>query len=576
MKHYFSFSEKSLVLGLTILLCATSVWAATPDERDTAGAAQARFDAEQEFRKRVLKMRIEERGKPEIEAPEEAEALKEGVAFKLKNVVLTGNDSIPTESFDPIIAKYIGKEVYLNDLRELAIAIKREYRERGYIAAYVYLPPQSVTDNTVEIAVIEGKLGSVEVTGNKWFSGKVIKRFLRLAPGQVLFYNDLRRALSFLNKHRDVQGKAILKPGKEAKTTDLEISVKDKFPIHIGADVNNIGTQNTGKTRVGFSLSDTNLFGQMDQLSSRFQLGSRTWSVGADYNIPVHSSGTLVGISYTRSHVNVGGAFDNLGIKGNATTYGVYAIQPVLSRSWVDASMNLGFDWKSVKNTMLGEESGHDELRILNTGVNPEFSDAWGKTFFPNTFSVGLPGFLGASHKNNPSATRPGTGGQFFIYRSSLIRYQRLPADMMYVFRGQMQLTNDALPPSEQLSLGGALAVRGYPEGEYLADYGAYMTNELYVPTYFFPKDWKLPYSTEPVRKQIQAVGFFDFGGGNLRKPLAGEKNNRTLAGTGIGMRIRMFDKVYGRIQWAMPTGSRSQVTGSETAFYYGISAEAF
>lgn len=562
--------------GVMIFSCAVPLFAATPDERDTAGAVQARFDAEQEFRKRVLKMRIEERGKPEIEAPEKSEAVKEGKAFKLKGVTLSGNDNISSESFDFLIAKYTGKEVYLSDLRELATAIKKEYRERGYIAAYVYLPPQSITDGMVEIAVIEGKLGAIEVTGNKWFSDKVVRRFLRLGSGQVLFYDNLRRALSFLNKHRDLQTKAILKPGTEAKTTDLEINVKDKFPVHVGADVNNLGTQNTGKTRVGFSLSDTNLFGQMDQLSSRFQLGSRTWSVGADYNIPVHSSGTLVGMSYTRSHVKVGGVFQDLDIKGDATDYGVYAIQPVLSRSWVDAAVNLGFDWKSVKNKTLGQESGHDELRILNAGVNPEFTDAWGKTFFPNSFYVGFSGFLGASHKNNPGATRPGTGGQFTIYRSSLIRYQRLPLDMMYVFRGQMQLTNNALPPSEQLSLGGALAVRGYPEGEFLADYGAYMTNELYIPTYFFPKDWKLPYSSEPVRKQIQGVGFFDFGGGNLRQPLVGEKDNRTLAGTGIGMRIRMFDKVYARIQWAMPTGSRSQVTGSETAFYYGVSAEAF
>lgn len=554
--------------GMPLLFSATDA-----DPKESAGAEQAFFQQEQDFRKRVLQRRLEERAKVEIEAPEKAEGLKEGKAFKLTGVMLTGNDSIPSEVFASIIQKYTGKEVYMSDLRALATEIKRYYRDAGYIAAYVYLPPQTIVDGNVEIAVIEGRLGMIEVTGNKWFSGKVIKRFIRLSAGQVIFYDNLRNALSFINKHRDVQVKAILKPGKETGTTDLEIATQDKFPVHPGVDVNNLGTSNTGKTRVGFSLSDTNLFGQMDQLSSRFQLGSRVWAVGADYNIPVHSSGTLVGISYSRSSVELGGDFESLGINGAATTYSIYALQPVLRKSWTEATLNMGFDWKSAKNTTLGVKSGVDELRILNLGVNLEFMDRWGKTYFPNSFHEGFSGFLGASHKNDPGATRPGTGGQFFIYRSSLMRYQRLPWGMMYTFRGQLQLTNDPLAPSEQLRLGGAFAVRGYPEGEYLADYGAFMTNELYIPTYFFPKDWKLPRSQEPLRQQIQGVPFFDFGGGVLRKPMTGEKNSRTLAGTGLGVRIRMFDKVYARIQWATPTGSKAS-NGSETAFYYGVSAE--
>ena len=568
---------KILLGGLMILSCAVPSFAASdPDKNESAGAEQAFFQQEQEFRERVLKVQMDQRAKVEIEAPEQAEELKEGKAFTLKGVTLTGNDSISSEAFETMIRNYVGKEVHMSDLRALATEIKRYYRDAGYIAAYVYLPPQTITDGVVEIAVIEGKLGEIDITGNKWVSQKVIKRFLRFSSGQVLFFNSLRNALTFINKHRDVKAKAVLKPGKEVGTTDLEIDVKDKFPIHPGVDVNNLGTRNTGKTRVGFSLSDTNLLGQMDQLSSRYQLGSHVWAIGVDYNIPVHSSGTLVGISYSRSSVELGGDFKSLDIDGSATTYSIYTLQPIIRKSWVETTLTFGFDWKSAKNTTQNVKSGVDELRILNIGVNLEFTDRWGKTYSPHSFHEGFSGFLGASHKNDPGATRPGSGGQFFIYRSSLMRYQRLPWGMMYAFRGQMQLTNDALAPSEQLRLGGAFGVRGYPEGEYLADYGAFMTNELYIPTYFFPKKWKLPRTQETLREQIQGVTFFDFGGGCLRKPLSSEKHERTLAGTGLGVRIHMYDRIYARIQWAMPTGSRPQMTGSETAFYYGISAEAF
>ncbi len=571
--------RRKFVLVLSMLVAvslpAMLVFAAT-DTTETAGAQLERFQEEQEFRNRVLKRQIAEKGGGQIEElPPSVEAFKEGKTFTLKDVTLTGNDSIPSEAFSAFIQKYIGREVYLADLQELAADIKRYYREQGYIAAYVYIPPQTITDGVVEIVVIEGKLGLIEVKGNKWFSSKVIRRFLRLSSGQVLLYDELRDALAFLNKARDLQAKAVLKPGEATGTTDLEIDVKDKFPVHIGSDVNNLGTKNTGLTRVGFSLSDTNLFGQMDQLSSRFQLGKHSWAIGADYNIPVHSSGTRLGVSYTRSWVQLVGQYGYLGIDGNATDYAFYALQPLIRKSWIETTFNTGFDWKTIKNLQLGQKSGTDELRILNTGLSFEFTDRWGKTIFPHSFHFGFSSFLGASPKDNPNGTRPGAGGQFFIYRTSLMRYQRLPMGMMYSFRGQMQLTDQTLPPSEQLSLGGAFAVRGYPQAEYLADYGAYMTNEVFVPTYFFPKDWQLPYSKQPLRQQVQAVGFCDLGGGVIREVNPGERDSRTLAGIGGGVRIHMFDKVYSRIQWAAPLAS-DPTDGSHSAFYFTVSAEFF
>ena len=248
-------------------------------------------------------------------------------------------------------------------------------------------------------------------------------------------------------------------------------------------------------------------------------------------------------------------------------------MQPLVRRDWIELVANVGFDFKEIQNNVLGTRSGHDSLRILNLGLNSEFTDRWGKTYFPNSVHIGFSSFLGASDAHENSGTRVGSGAQFFAYRSSLIRYHRLPWGLTYAFRGQTQLTNDRLPPSEQFRLGGAFSVRGYSEGEYLADYGAFITNEIYIPSYFFPKDWKLPYSKQPIREQIQGVGFFDFGAGALRHALTGEEHHSTLAGAGGGVRIRLFDKVFARAQWATPTGSRPR-NGDDSAFYYGVTSE--
>ncbi len=573
MKFFFYL----LVVWLSILCTAPFVYAVDSNS-ETAGAESTRFEKEKELAQAVLKDSFDGEKKSTVESSNDAVVLSaedEKVKFKLNAIHVSGNAQFSSDELLASVQDKIGKEVSIGDLRRIASQIKKYYRDLGFIAAYVYVPPQSIEKGIVEIVVIEGVLEKIEIKNNHWFSEKVLRRFINLVPSQILYLQELQSALIFLNKHKDIKVKSLLKPGDQGKTTKLVLDVTDRFPIHFSADVNNLGTQNTGRTRTGLSLSLTNLTGNMDELSSRFQIGSGAVAVGVDYSVPVHASGTRVGFGYSYSHIKVGGALKALHVTGDAHVYSPYILQPVFRREWAEVTLNTGMDFKETKNYVLGTQSGDDSLRIWNLGLNLEFMDRWGKTFFPHSFHIGFSGFLGASAKLENSATRVGTGGQFTIYRNSLIRYQRLPWGLMYVFREQMQLSNDRLPPSEQFRLGGAFSVRGYSEGEYLADYGALMTHEIYVPSYFFSRDFTLPYSKEPARQQIQGVAFFDFGGGALRQALSSEKNSRTLAGAGLGVRMHLFNKVFARIQWATPTGG-SPHNGDDSAFYYGVASEFF
>lgn len=553
--------------------------AAVSDTQDTAGVEQTRFEEEQEVEEQTKAVSLELPEKEIQQQEKQDQVPASAITFELKAVTITGNESISSKELEPLYDKYLGHQVGMGDLKEIVSRIKQYYRDRGFIAAYVYLPPQNVTEGRIEIAVIEGRVGRVEIKGNRWFSEKLIRRSLRMTAGRILFFEDLRRVLTFLNKNRDLKTRAVLKPGREAKTMDIEITVKDRFPIHLTTDVNNLGTDATGRTRWGVDLTHTNLLGLMDELSGRFQIGSHAYAVGANYNIPITSFQTVLGYSFSYSAVDLGGELGNLNIEGTAMTHGVSIAQPFYDQMWgkvnVTASANLGFDFKSVRNKVLGAKAGVDELRILNTGINFEETDSWGRTLSPHSFHFGFSDFLGSSENVDSAATRVATGGQFFIYRAALLRYHRLPADLIVSVRASVQLTPDRLPSSEQIRLGGAFSVRGYQEGEYLADYGALIQNEIYIPAYFFPKDWKLPYSSQPLRRQIRGVGFFDFGGGSLRHPRTGEESDKFLIGLGGGVRIELFDHVYGRFQWGAPIGDKPNDSTRGT-FYYGISAELF
>jgi len=569
---------KNNSLFLIALFCAVCTLSFAQDAtqipaRETAGAEQERFQRETEMQAEERSAQTTPQTAAEIE-PEDIDAETGGPQFELKGIQVTGNQIISSEELEPLAGEWIGKQVDLRDLKKIVSKIKSHYRDERFIAAYVYISPQKVSGGVVEFVVVEGRIGNVTIEGNRWYSERVLKRAIHLTQNEVLSFPELQSSLSYLNEQPDIKARASLKPGVEKDTTDIVFDIKDKFPLHINTDINNLGTDNTGITRWGVGLTHNNLLGQMDKLATRFQLGSGAWALGTQYSVPVGPYRTQVGFSHSHSRIHLGGDFKALNVRGKASTYGLEILQPVKLVSFLKTTLNLGFDAKSIENRILGSKAGRDELRVLNSGFNVEQSDRWGRTYFPHSFHFGFAGFMGASDKVDSGATRTGTGGQFFAYRTSLIRYQRLPVGMMLTLRGNAQLSPDRLAPSEQLRLGGAFSVRGYSEGDYLADYGAFLTNELSIPSYFFPEDWQLPYSSMPLRQQIQAIGFFDFGAGALRKPLNGERDDKTLAGAGAGIKIHFFDRIYGRIQWAARLGDDA-VDGANSAFYYGISAEA-
>lgn len=562
----------ALFLAIALMFPYSAFAADNFPASDSAGVEQDRFETYQEVGATIRQLR-EEAEQENLEEDNLGEDTPDAKKFVLKSIRFSGNESISSEELHQVTNSMIGQEVSFSELSKIANKIKKEYRSRGFIAVYVYLPPQDVTNGSVEFAVVEGTLGEVTITGNKWFSSNIIRKALGLTAGNVIFFRDLQNGLEYLNKQQDIKAKGVLKPGSASKTTDLELQVQDRFPLHLNADVSNTGTNNTGKNRFGVGLKHSNLFGQMDDLSGRFQIGRGAIGVGTRYVYPLRPNGTTLGFSYSYSRVDLQREFRDLDAEGNAHVYGFDINQPVYQSPWFKAALNTGFDFKSIENRILGRKAGKDELRILNLAANLEFQDKWGRTYFPHSFHFGFSSFLGASDKNESAAVRTNTGGQFFIYRAALLRAQKLPKGMTYIFRSSLQLTPDRLPPSEQLQLGGTYSVRGYQESDYLADNGGFINNDILIPTYFFPQDWKLPYSSLPLREQIQGVGFFDFGAGQIRNQIGTEDKKRALMGAGGGVRIHLFDRVFTRLQWAHTIGEDA-ADGSNGAFYYGVSAE--
>jgi hemolysin activation/secretion protein len=282
-----------------------------------------------------------------------------------------------------------------------------------------------------------------------------------------------------------------------------------------------------------------------------------------------------VGYAYSHTDVDVGGAFAALRIQGKAQTHRFYVSQPVWESERLDVEAVLGFDSKSAENKILGTLSGSDELRTPNVELNFKETGVGGVTYLTNRFNLGIADFMSSSNELNHNASRQGTGGEFFTYRATAIRLQKLPADILLSVRGTLQLSPNPLTPTEQLAIGGAKSVRGYQEGEYLADHGGFVSMDFYVPLHFIPDGWTLPNAKQPLKKDLQGILFADVGTGGIRRPLTGERKYKDLAGVGFGARAHLWDKFYARLEWAFPVGDRP-FDLKDKVFYFTVSYEAF
>jgi hemolysin activation/secretion protein len=217
---------------------------------------------------------------------------------------------------------------------------------------------------------------------------------------------------------------------------------------------------------------------------------------------------------------------------------------------------------KSIKKRAAGVQTADDQSRVPYASAEVTKTDSFlggGQTTFSPKVSFGTADFLGASCRNHPSAGRQGTGGFFFKYEHNLNRIQKIPILGSYLsIRSQIQAASHALASSEQLQLGGANSVRGYPEGDYLADDGGILN-----------VDWVFP-----LNKQAEFALFVDLGGGKLKKITPGDRRSKFLVGVGGGIRFHVERNFFLKLDWAAAVGDRPAGGGGPSSLDIALQFE--
>lgn len=518
---------------------------------------------ELEERSKKLTLQIKKkREKPEIEKeklPSEAAPALPGEKILIKHILVTGVTLLSEKDIRDIVAPFENTELPLTEMQKATDLLTDAYRKKGYVTSRAFIPPQKIENNKFEIKVIEGKMGDLTVTGNRWFKTSLYKKKIRLKKGETFNYFLLAKSLRKINEQPDRFAKAVLASGKDPGDTDVILEVKDKLPLHAGFNYDNYGSRYILRHRYQFNASDNNLFGFDDALQVFYTMaeGGAYYLLEESYVVPVTQK-LKVGVSALWSKLHLLDSYKPNDIKGKSGLYSLFATQSIFNEESYSVNLNAGFDIKDVFNYQQGVKTSYDKMRVAKASIDTDITDRFGRSIFTNGVEIGIPGFLGGLKAKDPHASSVGSGGSFVKYVMNLYRLQPMFFSSMILSKNQLQTSNRPLTSTEQFQIGGIINTRGYPPAEHVGDMGFSSSTEWSFPVYFIPKDLKIPRTKINWYDTTRWGIFYDYGNtyflknpGNIRKKFS------SLSDLGWGVRVNLSRYFSFKLDVAYPIGPK-------------------
>lgn len=502
------------------------------------------------------------------DASVDQDTVDHGPKVLIKKINVTGADSLDPVKINSIVSKYEGKELSLSDFRKIADLITFEYRKQGNVTSIAYLPPQKVSNNLLQIVVAEGRVGSIKIEGNKWFSEDLLRRYLDVQRDDLFNYDVLRENLNFVNENQDINTRVVLERGEDAGTTDVYLKVDDSFPLHATYGYSNYNSRFVERWKHMAELKATNFLGLGHIATAEMQLGEaeRYQLYSVRYLAPLTSRHRL-GLNYVHLNQRLGREVGDSEIKGKGNIWSLFYAYRLFDTQNFTMNITPGFEYKDIQNEVLGSVNSEDNVRIAKIGFDLDYTDNFrGRTIITQEFDFGLKDIFGGMSGGAVGSSRTGAGGDFFRSATNFARIQNLPYDLSVMTKGTIQLSDDNLVSSEQLFIGGPTTVRGYPVSEHGGDSGYNVLTELYIPPYGLSKDWMIPYTETSWYDSLRFLVFFDWGLVNTNDPQIGETAQEDIFSFGPAIRFN----IPNRLSVSLDLGIQGGQDASDGSNSYG------
>ena len=483
-----------------------------------------------------------------------------GVKVKPLSFKISGNTAFSEASLAALLTPYVGQDLDLAGLDQVAGIISKYYRAQGYFVARAYLPEQEIASGNLQIAVIEGSLGVIKFTpvgATRLSDARAESLLAGAAPiGALIKEQNIERGLMLLNDLPGVEVKSTLIPGATPGSSDLVVEATEGRLLNGSIDGDNYGNKYTGSARVGATANLNDPLGLGDQLVVRALTTGAGLKYGrAAYNAPVGNLGTKLGVAFSRLDYRLGKDFAALNGTGKSTVSSLYAVQPIVRSRNDNLYVTLTYDSKRLTDDQLGANVANKKIGVWALGLSGDMRDALGGGGLTAAGLTYGRGNLDVSGNANYAANDALTARTAAVYSKvnyNASRLQRIDDDWSVYASVSGQNASKNLDSSEKFVLGG-LGVRAYAQGEAAGDSGTLLNFEARynIPGFEFGK--------------LEITGFYDYGLIQLHKTtwlkwqpvgLPNFSNSYSLSGAGVGLNIYKENDFSVRSSLAWKVGS--------------------
>lgn len=515
--------HKKHIASLITLACLSlsNVALAAPDNRiaNDAGIQMNRmrnYLERERVNRQIAEDRAAAKNKVESEAAKQT-APGEVITFELKKIVTDASAVLTDAELDAIIKPYEGKQVQLNDIYAIVDKINALYNDKGYVTCRAFLPPQTITDGTVKLLLVEGRTGSTIVNNNKYTKTKYITNRMHLAKGEIANIKQLNKDLLLFNATNSTQLRIMMKAGTEPGTTDYEITAYEPMRDTWTIFEDNAGSDTSGEYRTGLFFNTKSLSGHCDALSLGTVISEGTKAANVMYSRSLGRSGTKMNLVYSTNAVEVvKGDYEDM-IKGHANSYAIGFTQPIVVNETTRTELSLDYNRQNSKTDFMpagtrfniADDSVQDfslGFAMTNYGASHVF---YQKHSYVRGYSESAPDMSAQNSQN------------FGFYKFNAMYQKLYKAGQMWSLRADAQWSgSEGMVSSRQFYMGGMYSVRGYKENYLGGDGGFTFSAEYAVPV---------------INKNTSAFTFFDYGHvyGNGQS----DDQHNVLSSVGLGIR---------------------------------------
>lgn len=558
-----------LVLAALAAMPAVSLAAEPPVIPDSARTAMeaGRNQAEalmrqNEWKDRQRQISQTRTGESRVENQEEETPslnIPETEKVLVKDFTIDGQDICSEDTLKALLADKKGKELSFRDIQDGADRITRYFRQKGYIVAKTYIPPQDVTAGIVHYHVEVGRFDTPSITNKTNIRDSAIRKQAQaVKEGEYVTRDKLERAVWLVSDMAGADARVALSRGSRPGTVKLDMMVEPYVGKHGLVSADNYGSRAMGYNEYSLDYDFWNPARNGDHLMASISTtGRHMFNWGTNYITPLAKDGLKLTVGYNVFSYDMGdewAMYKGVGTS-RVTSLGLdYAIRRSRRHNLYTG---LRFEHSEIKDEYRAYDATYGDKtgNALVLSLYGDDQDTAGMTDWRLDWKLGHINNR-AFHSDNIYARwmagDPDTNGDYSKIRGHIERHQNINERSYLLLSAYGQYAFTPLDSSEHFSLGGPYGVKAYPTSEGSGDSG-YITRAEYR--------WLIP--LEAYDQQLQLAFYAEHGGVWIDRNGgdSGTKNHRNLQGAGIGIIWQRWQDWFIRADYAWKLGAEDPVS---------------